>query len=43
MEVDPLVLWAWEASADRIKPPLSPQEFVAALKLWADAGIPCPR
>ena len=21
----------------------SPQEFVAALKLWADAGIPCPR
>ena len=42
METDPLVLWAWNPGANRSKPALSHEEFVRALKMWADAGLPCP-
>jgi hypothetical protein len=42
METDPLVLWAWNPGAGRSKPALSHDEFVRALKIWAEAGLPCP-
>ena len=42
MATDPLVLWAWEPGAGRSQPPLSNAELVAALRVWADQGMPCP-
>jgi hypothetical protein len=42
METDPLVLWAWNPGAGRSKPALLHEEFMRALKNWADAGLPCP-
>jgi hypothetical protein len=41
MKSDPLVLWAWKPGADRTTPPLSHDEFVAALESWVRAGMPC--
>ena len=42
MASDPLVLWAWKPGASRSTPPLSHPEFLAALRTWADRGLPCP-
>jgi hypothetical protein len=39
---DPLVLWAWKPGGHRTTPPLSHDDFVAAFRIWVDAGGPCP-
>ena len=44
---EPLVLWAFQPGrrrdgTERSVPPLTHQEFVAATRTWADAGMPCP-
>ena len=39
---DPLVLWAWNPGEGRTTPPLSHEEFAAAVKEWLDAGGACP-
>ena len=41
MKTDPLVLWAWAPGTGRTTPPLSHEEFVAALEAWVKAGLPC--
>jgi hypothetical protein len=42
MKTDPLVLWAWSPGADRTIPPMSHEQFVQMLEMWAAAGMPCP-
>ncbi len=47
-EEEPLVLWAWNSGrrpdgAMRTPPPLTHAEFVAATRLWVEAGTPCPQ
>ncbi len=42
MKSDPLVLWAWSPGAGRKTPPLSHDQFVAALEQWIQADMPCP-
>ena len=42
-----LVLWAWNPGRRldgtmRTLPPLSHEKFVAATRLWVEAGMPCP-
>lgn len=42
-----LVLWAWEPGVDasgtpREKPPVPVDEYIAAVKAWAEAGAPIP-
>ncbi len=42
-----LVLWAWEPGLDangvpREKPPVSKEEYIAAVKAWAEGGAPIP-
>ncbi len=42
-----LVLWAWEPGIDadgneREKPPVSKEEYIKAVKEWAEAGAPIP-
>ncbi len=42
-----LVLWAWEPGVDasgtpREKPPVPLDEYIAAVKAWAEAGAPIP-
>ena len=44
---EPLVLWAFEPGRGtdgrpRTLPPLTHDQFVAATRLWVDAGTPCP-
>ena len=44
---DKLVLWAWNPGVDqegkpREKPPLSEEDYVAAVKSWAAQGMPIP-
>lgn len=39
---DKLVLWGWNPGVGRAPVPVSHDQFVAAFKLWADAGGPCP-
>jgi hypothetical protein len=41
MKVDPLVLWAWKPGTGRETPPLTHEQFVAALEAWVKAGMPC--
>jgi hypothetical protein len=43
MKTDHLVLWGFSPDAGRMLPPLSRDEFVSALEIWAKAGAPCPR
>ncbi|WP_152682000.1 hypothetical protein [Chromobacterium subtsugae] len=43
MTADPLVQWAWKPGAGRATPPLSQQDFHAAVRRWADSGAYCPR
>src|SRR6266700_913067 len=43
-----LVLWAWNPGRRpdgtmRTLPPLTHAEFVAATRIWVEAGAPCPR
>lgn len=38
---DPLVLWGWEPGPGRDPAPGTPEETVAAILAWADAGAPC--
>jgi hypothetical protein len=47
MESDKLVLWGWQPGSSpsgepRSRPPLAHNQFVDALKAWAQAGAPCP-
>ena len=42
MSHDALVLWAWEAGEGRNPPPVSFDEFVAALNLWLEQGGELP-
>ncbi|MCO6480113.1 MAG: hypothetical protein J5I94_25970 [Phaeodactylibacter sp.] len=42
-----LVLWAWEPGVDangrpREKPPVPKDEYIKAVKVWAEAGAPIP-
>jgi hypothetical protein len=39
---DKLVLWGWNPGNGRLPVPVPHDQFVAAFKLWADAGGPCP-
>jgi hypothetical protein len=39
---DPLVLWGWNPGQGRAPVPIPHAEFVRLLKVWADAGGPCP-
>jgi hypothetical protein len=39
---DALVLWAWDPGEGRTRPPLSHEEFAAAVKDWLDKGGACP-
>jgi len=39
---DPLVIWAWQPGPGRTAAPGTHQDLVAAMKLWIDAGAPCP-
>lgn len=47
MTEDELVLWAWEPGVDhegvpREKPPVTKEEFIVAVKQWADNGAVIP-
>ncbi len=47
MTEDPLVLWAWEPGIDvngepRALPPVSKDEYIAAVKTWIDLGAIVP-
>ena len=39
---DKLVLWGWNPGTGRASVSVPHDQFVAAFKLWADAGGPCP-
>ena len=39
---DPLVIWGWDPGAGRSKPAISHEDFVAAFRLWVEAGAPLP-
>lgn len=39
---DKLVLWGWDPGTGRLPVSVPHDQFVAAFKLWADAGGPCP-
>lgn len=43
MREDKLVLWAWEPGGNRTLPPVSLEEFRAALKTWLDNGGAVPK
>ena len=40
---DPLVLWGWQPGEGRQPIPVSHQEFIDQLTIWAGADAPCPR
>jgi hypothetical protein len=47
-EQEPLVLWAFQPGrqrdgTERSLPPLTHEQFVAATRAWAEAGMPCPQ
>lgn len=39
---DPLVIWSWQPGPGRASAPGTHADFVEAMKLWIDAGAPCP-
>lgn len=44
---EPLVHWAWQPGraldgTNRTLPPMSHAQFVAATRIWVEAGTPCP-
>ncbi len=41
MQNDPLVGWGWAPGGTRKPVPMAKEDFVHALKLWADHGAPC--
>ena len=38
---DPLIRWSWEPGAGRSPAPGSHADFVRAMQIWIDAGVPC--
>jgi hypothetical protein len=42
MTEDELVLWAWNPGPARTPPPLSLNDFKAALEMWIAGSTPCP-
>jgi mono/diheme cytochrome c family protein len=42
VSTDPLVLWAWNPGEGRTTPPMTHEEFAAAVKEWVDKGGACP-
>ena len=40
---DPFVNWGWNPGAGRTTPPVSHEEFVTAVVLWAESGASCPQ
>jgi hypothetical protein len=42
MTGDELVLWAWNPGPARTPPPLSRNDFKAALEMWIAGSTPCP-
>jgi len=42
MTNDPLVAWGWAPGGNRQPVSIPREEFIDALKDWADAGAPCP-
>lgn len=42
VDKDKLVLWGWSPGGDRAPVSVPHADFVAAFKLWAAAGGPCP-
>jgi mono/diheme cytochrome c family protein len=43
MNVEPLVLWGWAPGKDRTPVPLAHKDFVALMRAWVAAGMPCPK
>lgn len=41
-KVDPLVQWAWSPGPGRTPAPGSHEDFVEAMRIWIEAGAPCP-
>lgn len=39
---DPLVIWSWQPGLGRTAAPGTHVDFVEAIKLWINAGAPCP-
>lgn len=42
LEEDPLVTWAWQPGNGRTVPPMSYEDFMKAMKTWAENGAACP-
>lgn len=42
MSFDPLVVWGWAPGGGRRPVEMPKDDFVRALRFWADAGAPCP-
>ncbi|MDQ0472321.1 hypothetical protein [Labrys wisconsinensis] len=42
MNTDQLVLWGWNPGKGRAPVPIPHDEFIRLLKVWVDAGGPCP-
>ena len=42
VDKDPLVLWGWSPGPGRPPVPVAHDDFVRAMRTWADAGAPCP-
>jgi hypothetical protein len=40
---DPLVRWAWAPGPGRTPAPGTHLDFVKAMKLWIQEGVPCPQ
>ena len=40
---DPLVLWGWNPGEGRSTPPITHDEFVAAVREWLEKGGACPQ
>lgn len=40
---DPLVRWAWAPGPGRTPAPGTHSDFVKAMKLWIQEGVPCPQ
>ena len=42
VDKDALVLWGWTPGPGRTPVPVSHEQFVEAMKVWASVGAPCP-
>jgi hypothetical protein len=43
MTADHIVNWGWNPGPGRSLPPLSHSEFVERVRVWVEAGGPCPK